>query len=630
VRTKVTLVLVFLNVALFFFIFKFERAWRTEAQLLEARRRVLGPEAADIRTLEVAGAFRLERRADGWWLTSPLEWPANPHAVASIINDLKLLEHVTSFPTKDLGRNNNPTLADYGLDKPRLTVAFTSGDDPRRIELRLGTATKVDDNLYLLSPDGATIHVVRRALAESLALPLAQLRADALFTVPVFEARSLTLRAGAGGAPVRVRKEEASGRWSFDTPIIARASKLALDVTIGELNGLHAATFNPATPPAALPSAAPTLSITLEGRDRRETLYLGEPLGPTALPAGAATAPDVEYYAQLKDRVALFTVALPAKLLERLRNAQESLREKQFFEFDRTAVTAVTLAAPNPPPLTLQRLEAAANTTEPAWQIVRRGDAATAGPQTLPADRAAVKRLLDQLAALAAKKFQSDAPAAADLENWGFNRPERTVALTLAGNPAPLELQLGTDAAGNVYARVGPGGSSIYAVEAAILRELPVQPRAWRDRLVRELPAAARITALKLTDLASNQLVLDLAFDADGKLQTPVADPKPVETLVAQLRTLRAKSFVQDGFTERVTLAGEERPWRFQLDATVSLPGGAGAAQTNVSTLYFSDRGGGAQQLAGAKDAEAVFEIEQPLLDALWALTYRDPGPPAR
>ena len=42
-RTKVTLVLVFLNVALFFFIFKFERNWRTERASLEARRRVLGP-----------------------------------------------------------------------------------------------------------------------------------------------------------------------------------------------------------------------------------------------------------------------------------------------------------------------------------------------------------------------------------------------------------------------------------------------------------------------------------------------------------------------------------------------------------------------------------------------------------
>ena len=51
-RTKVTLVLVFLNVVLFFFIFGFEREWQTDRNLMEARKRVLGPEASNIETLE--------------------------------------------------------------------------------------------------------------------------------------------------------------------------------------------------------------------------------------------------------------------------------------------------------------------------------------------------------------------------------------------------------------------------------------------------------------------------------------------------------------------------------------------------------------------------------------------------
>ena len=85
-RTKVTLVLVFLNVALFFFIFKFERNWRTERASLEARRRVLGPEAADIRSLTVrnpAGVlYTLNRAGETWQLAQPLDWPANPAAVS--------------------------------------------------------------------------------------------------------------------------------------------------------------------------------------------------------------------------------------------------------------------------------------------------------------------------------------------------------------------------------------------------------------------------------------------------------------------------------------------------------------------------------------------------------------------
>jgi hypothetical protein len=100
--------------------------------------------------------------------------------------------------------------------------------------------------------------------------------------------------------------------------------------------------------------------------------------------------------------------------------------------------------------------------------------------------------------------------------------------------------------------------------------------------------------------------------------------------LLDQLRTLRAKAFRADRFTPTVTIDGAERPWKYQLDVTVALVGGAGT-QSNTYTLLFSDRIGGGTQIAGAQDLDAVFEIEQPLLDALWKLTYgpQDPGPAA-
>jgi hypothetical protein len=37
--------------------------------------------------------------------------------------------------------------------------------------------------------------------------------------------------------------------------------------------------------------------------------------------------------------------------------------------------------------------------------------------------------------------------------------------------------------------------------------------------------------------------------------------------------------------------------------------------------LWFAERTGGTEQLAGSKDFGAVFAVEQPLLDALWTLT---------
>ncbi len=646
-RTKVTLALLFLNVALFFYIYKVELPTRGAGSGPVGRDGlVLGAEAADIRSLVVTstvagGSFTLERRRDTWFLTKPFEWPANLHAASAIVHDLQRLKSESTFEVAKLG-DTGLSLADYGLDKPKITVALSSVDPAAgaarsTAELRLGDTTKDGKRLYVLSPDGTRVHVVGRNLADSLTQPLDQLRSDALLAVRVFEARSLSIQT-AGNAGVRVRIRRDGARWKFETPLIAAASKTAVEVVVGELNALRAKSF-PANLPATLPSAAPTLRITLEGNGVNETLFVGDPVPVPAAATGSNPAPAAEFYAQLEGRPAVFTVALPTDLLRRLGAAQETLREKRILDFDPAQVTAIALTSPAQPrqwPIALQRLETPpgqpADVT-PLWQLVVRGENAQ-GPQTLPAERAAVARLLERLALLEAEKFQSDAPTSADLEEWGFNRPLREVTLTLAGNAAPLVLRLGTDAnRTTMFARAGtPGdpGNSIYQVNAAIERDLDLAPLAWRDRAVAEpLPPAARIAAVKITEIESKRVVFEAAIDAAGKVQPEPANPAALQTVVAAVRALRAKEFVPGGFTERILAAGDERPWRLLLETTVALPGAAGAELPTTKTLHLTERLGGGQQFAGAKDLDMVFSLEQPLIDALWTLTYgpRDPGP---
>ena len=83
-------------------------------------------------------------------------------------------------------------------------------------------------------------------------------------------------------------------------------------------------------------------------------------------------------------------------------------------------------------------------------------------------------------------------------------------------------------------------------------------------------------------------------------------------------------------FTAQVTAAGDDRPWRFQLQATVAVPGSDGAEQSSVTTVLFTERTGGNQQFAGIRELDTIFVPEQSLIDPLWTLTHgpRDPGPP--
>ena len=642
-RTKVTLVLVFLNVALFFFIFRFEREWRTEQAALESRRRVLGPEAANLQSLEITGPtltapVRLVRQGEAWNLTSPLDWPANPHAVLRIANELKLLEHEASFAVEDLATNGQ-SLADYGLDQPQLTVTFSSGGMDATgtatapASLRIGAETPVGNRVYVLSPDGKRVHVVGRSLLDSLRLNPEELRAPTFFSIPFFEVRSLTLQTAApANLRIRVRRGEGD-RWSFENPIVARASRTAVQLAVSGLNTLETRRYlgvertNPELADrAGLGSGA--LRVTLEGNNRRETLLLGNEIG--ALPLTSGGDPEIEFYAKLEDRTAVFSVALPVRLATTLRNAQVELRDRRVLDLDGRTVTAVTLAAPGRPELTLQRLEAAGTNTAPSWQMILRQGAAS-GPQTLPADREVVDT----------GGFLSDAPGGLDLENWGLTRPERTLTVSVAAAagapPATLVLQLGvgTEREGRLYAKLS-NQDFVYLVDPGILTATPVVPRSYRERLLRELPAGARITGLALTDTPAQQPVYARQLAAgetwEQALAAEPADRRAaLEVLLAQLATLRAETFVRDDFGPVITVSGEDRPWRYRLDTTLSLVGGDGAQQT-VSTLFFSERAGGSTQYAGTPELQGgvVFEAQQPLLDALWTLTYgpRDPGPP--
>ena len=651
-RTKVTLVLLFLNVALFFVIFQFERSWRTDSVAREVRKRVLGAEAADIRSLDVespapGGSFSLERRGDEWFLTKPIAWRANPNAVNRIVTDLELLEHDTSFSVPAVLKNGQ-SLADYGLSPPRLTVTFTSGGPdttgaaPVTTRLPIGETTKDGQRLYLLSPDGARIHVVKRELADSLSVSLEQLRAETVLTIPVYEARELNVQT-APPSGVRVIVQRDGARWSFYTPIAARASKDAIELAINNLDSLSVQSFLPPNAPAP---AAPQLQVKIYGNGRYETLYIG------AQAPGRAAPGAHPYYAQLEDsskpmdRSPWFTVEIPDEapdsLMASLRDALERLRDRRVLEIDPSLVTMVTLKAPNQPDLTLQRLDPdtarAAPASEARWQILLPGKGAQ-GPSTMPADRAAVQRLLDTITLLSAEKFMSDAPQESDLENWGFNRPERTVVIAeqppaqpqSRGAPAasPVTLELGRptqrDDRRYVYAMMA-NARSVYAVDPQILADTPVAPGAWRDRLVFSLPGPARITGLEIDDLRDNRPVV--RWDASSGAAT-----KDVQAVLDLLRQVRAVRFVGDGYAEKVTVAGEEREWRYRLQATVVLPGAGASEQTGTHVFKLAERSGGAEQIAGSEEFGAVFVLEQPMIDALWALIYgnRDPGmPPSR
>jgi hypothetical protein len=632
-RSKVTFLLLALNLVLFGYLVLSERPWAKPTGIEANRKRVLGPEAANLVALEIAAfgaggdtpteTIRLKKRADrgdGWMLAAPVDWPANTHAVTPILTALQFLEHETSFLVADLAAEGR-SLADYGLQNPRLIVTATpapvSADAPAPTPfvLRIGDGAAVGKNLYVLSPDGARIHVVGPALLESLAAGLDQLRSDRVFTIPVFEARALTLQtAAANSTRTRLRREPA--RWIFEAPITARAAKTPVELLINDLNTLRVSRFLPAGTDAARELAdlvaSPRLRLTLEGNGRRETLLLGRPVGDA--PVGDAPT---EFHARLDDRPTLFTVAVPSEVLKTLDSAQTALRDPRILDFDPALVTAITLAPPEgapPGPLRIQKLDASPGAPA-AWQA-----ASPALATPLRADPDLVARLLKNLQLIeavappapGATPFVSDAPSRLELEKMGFNRPERAVTLQLAQPPPnTLVLELASPGGGDsgLYARVA-SQPFIYAVPPETIYLFDLAPRSWRDRSLARLPDATKITRLVLRRAEGNAAPL---LD-----HTPSDTPPPavVGTLLAAVRDLRAKAILREDFPAGVPVDGVEKPWSYVLEATLD------SAAESPLVIHLAERSGGMTQQAGSQKLGLVFTLEQPVLDALWTLLY--------
>ncbi|EIP99057.1 hypothetical protein OpiT1DRAFT_03561 [Opitutaceae bacterium TAV1] len=651
-RTKVTLILVLLNVALFAFIFFFERDWRAERVALQVRKRVLGPESASIDSLTLTGnkgSIKLERiverSGDLWMLTEPMRWPANTFAVSRIITQLQLLEHETSFSVSD-AEENGQKLSDYGLETPALTIlwsapAATPGAPALGGTLEIGSDTAVGNRLYIRTGD--RIHVVSRALADSLVLTLQEIRSDAVFSIPVFEVRSLNLQTSASAPRLRLRREQA--RWMFEAPIVARASKPATELAINDLNALRVHRFFDAgapLPPDRTGLGPGAIRITLEGNNRRETLLLGNPVTPpssaaAAAPAGAENI--VERYARLEDREGiLFSTLVPGKLADTLREAQTALRDKNILDLDTSAIVSVTIASPQSE-ITLQHLEDAA--PDAGWQVLsREGDMA---PRTVTADGARVARLVQELSLLKVEKpeqFVNDAPSRADIETYGFNLPERTVTLACkpsSAQPATsikLELGHGVGDKRALYARVA-GQPFIYEITPEILNTLSTNPLDYRERTLQILPPDTPVArlALRTADGATTLYEHTLASGETWE-KALASEPGPrrdaLAALLAQIPRIQAKTITHDSFPDRVNVNGRERPWAWKIELTPASPAG-NAPAPGIVTLFIAERSGGTTWLLGSpnQDLNLVFEAPQPLIDALWALLYadRDPGP---
>lgn len=619
-RYKFTIVLILLNVVAGLLLWHLNREELRERETIQDSRGLLGPEAMEIDYLAISGKSVperrvLERRQDRWYLTEPIDWPANTFAVQRILSQLQFMDKDVSFDVAELDRSGQ-SLADYGLDDPALILTYRLHGEEGMF--RIGDATRVGNRLYVLAPDGERVMVVSRSLIDSLILELQDLRSQQVFDIPVFEIRALSIQTT---EPInqRIRLVRDDNAWRFEAPLETAANSNLVDTTIARLAALKVYRFVTGDEAAADVTGLnnPSLRITLQGSSRRQTLSVGRQVADS-------NEGSPRYYARSGDNPTVFTISGGA--LEVLRNAHVDLRERRFMNFDPQKVIGVEIGKGDQT-VTLQKLETG------VWQVLETGS--NGRLQARNADTAAVEALLNELRNLEAMRFVTDAPGA-DPGRYGFDNPERVIRLRGSKDRVLQTLIIGELLEGlpaRFYAR-SDATPSVYEIAATILQQAKLSPLAYRDRLLEDLPSSARIRSLRLIDLTDNSQILALEIDPQSQSWKDVLEGETddrrreaIQQLLNQLRRFEVGQYLKEGYGDGYDLDPDTHiPWRYSLEADVVLPGGE---PLRVETVKYalSERMGGRFQIGGSASRDMIFTLPQKMIDALFVFTVEEKPP---
>tara|TARA_B100000989_G_scaffold225987_1_gene173195 strand:+ start:7935 stop:9881 length:1947 start_codon:yes stop_codon:yes gene_type:complete len=625
-RFKFTVFLLALNVIAFGLIAYLNHQARQIEPSTGGLSRQIGRELIDADRIELHGRGIetpriLERKGSTWHLIEPMQWSANYFAINRILNQLQFLEEEASFSVDEIEKTGQ-SLADYGLENPSLKIVITKGDET--VSISIGTLTEIGNNVYFLGPDALEIFVVNRQVIDSLLVDLNDLRSREIFDIPVFEvdALGLQIRSGntADGSSLKVRLARNNGAWIFEAPLAAKANPALVDNTVNTLTAAKVQRFleTEQTDPIVQGLETPFMQVTIYGNKRRQTLIVGN------LDPDSQGAP--QYFAKLEDNPAIFTVL--ARPFDALREAQEALRERNFMNFDSSMLSTINISE-NGRKIRLQKLE----TGENDWQVLESKGGNDIQPYR--ADPAIMDNLIKDLSSLRAKGFTADAPSTSDIESFGFNNPRRIVTLSFSeGDPLTLMLAYPENNRDALYAKTNLADFIFKVERSATLRMIPLNTPYYRNRILDILPAAARISALQLTNLQTGEAIFDYALGQENipwndlieELDADHAEHIPV--LLGAIRKFEVKSYLLDSYAEAYPVDAEKSlPWRFQLSATIQLPGDE-TDRTETREYVFTDRLSGTVQVAGSKQYNTIFEIPQSLLDALYELTEDMEIPP--
>jgi hypothetical protein len=322
------------------------------------------------------------------------------------------------------------------------------------------------------------------------------------------------------GRPMTFERDEA-GPWRLTSPIQAAADEYEVDSLVSALTSLRIERVveKEAKDPAAYEIPKTEVSLWVKGKD-----------APVRLLVGMENPLDKSLFAKRDDDPRI--VLLSSTLKTTLDKPVFDFRQKDVFKFTAADVKGIRVKARNV-----------------AWQAAREGSGwLLKAPVNSLAAKGLVDSLLEALSGLRAKAFVAEVKSAATLKEFGLDRSEYEVALSLPAADQEIVFSLHKEGE-NSYATTSQS-SKIINFEGTVLADLDRKVDEMREKKVADFYAMdANRIALK-----RNGVEIAVVKEMSGETERWIlngpakeeADRLKVEDFVRKVEVLEAAAFVDD------------------------------------------------------------------------------------
>lgn len=327
-RVGFTIVLILANVSwlwVFYYI-------RTHAQAmdpvisLQVQSQLHHVQSFVVSNLESGADYELRKVNADWFLEKPFKWAANSIAVETCLQQLLNLDTSTNFKIYHEVAEND-ILASYGLNPPAFIVRFKCPQ--REYVLHIGQKIKSNHRLYVYEPETRLVFVCKPEALGAIFFNETQWCNTYFFQSKLDNVQSLTYDSVYQHLILAKEKEQ----WYLKNPLTAKASNMRVETVIQQIQNMEVLRFLDDKEVASL-----LQQVDVE--KQISTLKLSNEARTVSLKVLPYNEDQNVFVAQGEDFDKAFL--FKSTWASRLESPQESLRERQIFNFPINEVCKIT------------------------------------------------------------------------------------------------------------------------------------------------------------------------------------------------------------------------------------------------------------------------------------------------